>query len=90
MNSIYLSNFLDSGHDLDIVSPRLGGPLVLAQPEQAAGAGQVGGHRVAEVIQDVAQVGDVHRQLLGAPCVEAGDGGHVGEVGGARGGGQAA
>ena len=45
---------------------------------------------MAEVIQDIAQVGDVHRELLGAARVEAGDGGHVGEVGGARGGGQAA
>ena len=77
MNSIYLSQFPDHGHNLDIVSPGLGGPLVLTEPQQAASAGQVGGHWMAEVIQDVAQVGDVHCQLLGAPCVEAGDGGHV-------------
>ena len=45
---------------------------------------------MAEVIEDVSQVGDVHCQLLGAARVEAGDGGDVGQVGGAAGGGDTA
>ena len=87
IHSIQLPQLPDHGHNLDIVSSRFRGPLVLTQPQQAASAGEVRGHRVAEVIQDVAQVRDVHRELLGAARVEAGDGGHVGKVGGARGGG---
>ena len=45
---------------------------------------------MTEVIEDVSQVGDVHCQLLGAARVEAGDGGDVGQVGGAAGGGDTA
>ena len=45
---------------------------------------------MAEVVEDVSQVGDVDGQLFGAARVEAGYGGDVGQVGGAAGGGDAA
>ena len=90
MSLNYLSQFPDSGHNFDVMSSRFRGPLVLAQPQQTPGTGEVGGHRVPEVIQDVSQVGYVYCELLGAAGVEAWDGGDIGEVGGARRGGHAA
>ena len=90
ISNINLPKFTHSGHNLAVVASTLLGPVGLRQPQQTSRAREITGDGVAEVVEDVAQVGDVHGQLLGAARVEAGYGGDVGQVGGAAGGRDAA
>jgi hypothetical protein len=78
------------GHHLAAVPlPPLLSPLIHDQPQQHQSAGQGKSQGVAQVVQNVSQVGDIRCQLSRAVVVPGGDGRDVGKVGGASGGGNA-